>query len=138
MTPSIAFTLDPLAVVQLIIAFILPVLVGLVTTRVTSPAVKAWLLAALTLLTSLLTELARALTSGTTYDLGVALLAALPAFVVSVATHYGLWKATGVTDKVQSIGMTASGATGVAGAAQDVIVTPRDPEKLLRRDLKGD
>ena len=43
------------------------------------------------------------------------------AFVVSVATHYGLWK-----------------PTGVAGAAQDVVVTPRDPEKLLRRDLKGD
>lgn len=121
MTPSIAFTLDPLAVVQLIIAFILPVLVGLVTTRVTSPAVKAWLLAALTLLTSLLTELARALTSGVVYDIGAALMLALPTFVVSVSTYYGLWK-----------------PTGVAGAAQDVVVTPRDPEKLLRRDLKDE
>lgn len=121
MTPTVAFTFDPATVVQLLIAFILPVLVGLVTTRVTSSAVKAWLLAGLSLVTSLLVELGRALASGTTYDLGIALLAALPAFVVSVATHYGLWRATGVTDWAQS-----------------KVVTPRDPEKLLRRDLKGD
>ena len=121
MTPTVAFTFDPATVVQLLIAFILPVLVGLVTTRVTSPAVKAWLLAGLSLVTSLLLELTRALTAGTTYDVGVALIAALPAFVVSVATHYGLWRATGVTDWAQS-----------------KVVTPRDPEKLLRRDLKGD
>ena len=107
--PVVAFTLDPLAVVQLLIAFILPVLVGLVTTRVTSSAVKAWLLAGLSLVTALLVELARALTAGETYDLGVALLTALPAFVVSVASHYGLWKATGVTEK-----------------AQETLVTPRE------------
>ena len=54
MTPTVAFTLDPAAVVQLLIAFVLPVLVGLVTTRVTSPAAKAWMLAGLSLVTSLL------------------------------------------------------------------------------------
>lgn len=115
---AIAFTLDPLTIVQLLVAFVLPVLVGLVTTRVTSGARKAWLLAGLSLVTSLLLELARALTAGTTYDLGVALLAALPAFVVSVATYYGLWKPTGVTATVQDIGV-------------------RDPSTALRRDLKG-
>ena len=116
--PTVAFTLDPLAVVQLLIAFILPVLVGLVTTKVTSPAVKAWLLAGLSLITSLLVELGRSIASGTTYDLGVALLAALPAFVVSVATYHGLWKPTGVTATVQDIGV-------------------HDPSTALRRDLKG-
>ena len=116
--PVVAFTLDPLAVVQLLIAFILPVLVGLVTTRVTSPAVKAWLLAGLSLITSLLVELGRSIASGTTYDLGVALLAALPAFVVSVASHYGLWRPTGVTETVQAIGV-------------------KDPSTQLRRDLKN-
>lgn len=94
---AIAFTLDPLAVVQLVIAFVLPVGVGLVTTRVTSAAMKAWLLAGLSLVTSLLIELARALSSGEVYDLGIAMVAAAPAFVVSVATHYGLWKPTGVS-----------------------------------------
>ena len=102
--PVVAFTLDPLAVVQLCIAFVLPVLVGLVTTRVTSSAAKAWLLALLSLVTSLLVELARALTEAVTYDLGVALLIALPAFVVSVATHYGLWKPTGISGAAQDVG----------------------------------
>ena len=105
---AVAFTLDPLAVVQLVIAFVLPVLVGLVTTRVTDSGVKAWLLAGLSLATSLLVELTRSLTDGTVYDLGVALVAALPAFVVSVAAHYGLWK-----------------ATGVSRVAQDHVVTPK-------------
>ena len=102
--PVVAFTLDPLAVVQLCIAFVLPVLVGLVTTRVTSSGAKAWLLALLSLVTSLLVELARALTESVTYDLGVALLIALPAFVVSVATHYGLWKPTGISGAAQDVG----------------------------------
>lgn len=99
-----AFTLDPAAVVQFLIAVVLPVLVGLVTTRVVSGASKAWLLAGLTLATSLLVELARAIDQGTTFDLGVALMTALPAFVVSVSTHYGLWKPTGVSAAVQSVG----------------------------------
>jgi hypothetical protein len=102
--PAFAFTLDPATVVQILIAFVLPVLVGLVTTRATSSAVKAWLLAALSLVTSLLVELGRALAEGVTYDVGTALLAAIPAFVVSVATHYGLWKPTTVSARVQAVG----------------------------------
>lgn len=100
----VAFTLDPAAVVQFLIAVVLPVLVGLVTTRVVSGSSKAWLLAALTLVTSLLVELARAIDQGSVFDLGVALMTALPAFVVSVATHYGLWKPTGVSAAVQAVG----------------------------------
>ena len=103
---SIAFTLDPATVVQIVLTVVLPILVGLVTTRVTSGAVKAWLLAGLTLATSLATELARAIASGETYDLGLALLAALPAFGISVALHYGLWKPTGVSGAAQSIVVT--------------------------------
>ncbi len=102
--PAVVFTLDPLTVVHIIVAFLLPVVVGLVTTRVTSSAVRAWLLAGLTLLTSLLVELRRALEAGTTYDLGVALLAAVPAFVVSVSTYYGLWRPIGTTAAAQRVG----------------------------------
>ncbi len=103
-TTAVAFTLDPAAVVQLLLAVVLPVLVGLVTTRVTSSAAKAWLLAGLSLVTSLLVELARTITTGGIYDIGIALLAALPAFVISVATHYGLWKPSGVSATVQAVG----------------------------------
>lgn len=101
---AVAFTLDPAAVVQLLLAVVMPVLVGLVTTRVTAAGRKAWLLATLTLVTSLLVELARSIATGSTFDVGIALLAALPAFVISVATHYGLWKPTGVSTAAQDVG----------------------------------
>lgn len=101
-----AFTLDPIAVIQLLLAIILPLVVGLVTTRVTRGSVKAWLLAGLTLVSTILTGLAAALTNHVTFDLGVALLAAVPSFITSVAMYYGLWK-----------------PTGIGGAAQDVEAT---------------
>lgn len=102
----IVFTADPATVVQLLLTVIMPIAVGLVTTRTTSGAVKAWLLAALTLTTSLLTQLASAIASHTPYDLGVALLAAIPAFAISVATYYGLWKPTGVSQAAQDVKST--------------------------------
>lgn len=101
-----AFTLDPLAVVQLVLTVVMPIAVGLVTTRTTSGAVKAWLLAAFTLVTSLLLQLADALSSAATFDLGVALLSAIPAFAISVATYYGLWKPTGVGKAAQDVDST--------------------------------
>lgn len=100
------FTLDPLIIVQLILTVVMPIAVGLVTTRTTSGAIKAWLLAAFTLVTSMLTELANALTTSSPYDIGIALLAAIPAFAISVATYYGLWKPTGVGEKAQDVEAT--------------------------------
>lgn len=108
---AFAFTLDPATVVQLALTVILPILVGLVTTRITSSAAKAWLLAALTLITSIVAELARALATGTTFDVGAAVLVAVPAFAISVATHYGLWKPTGVAETLKDVGRTAAPAT---------------------------
>lgn len=110
---SIAFTLDPATIIQIVLTVVLPIVVGLVTTRVTDSAVKAWLLAGLTLATSLAAELLRAVQSGETYDLGVGLLAALPAFGLSVALHYGLLKPTGVAAAAQSVLVTAD--EGVEG-----------------------
>lgn len=83
---------------------VLPLLVGLVTTRATSPAVKAVLLAALSVLIPLATELAHALQAGTAYDLGAALLTALTGFLVAVGLHYGLWKPTGAAVAAQDVG----------------------------------
>lgn len=98
------FTLDGAAVVQLLVAVILPILVGLVTTRVTSESRKAVLLAALSLVTSVLVSLGAAIQEGQTFDLGVALLAAIPTFAIAVASHYGLWKPTGVSAQAQAVG----------------------------------
>lgn len=101
---GVTFSLDPVTVAQVVLVAVLPLLVGLVTTRVTSSAVKAWLLAALSLLSSMVAELVRAWEAGAVYDVGAGLLLALPTFVGAVAVHYGLWKATGVTGKVLDAG----------------------------------
>lgn len=100
---DIVFTLDAGSIVRIILAVLMPIAVALVTTRVTKGSTKAWLLAGLTLATSILAGIANAIATNTVFDLGIALLAAIPAFVTSVATYYGLWK-----------------PTGIAGAAQDV------------------
>lgn len=101
---DIVFNVSGLQLLQLLIAVILPVLVGLVTKKVTSEATKALLLLGLAVITALLTELAAAATAGVAYDLGSGLLLAISTFVVGVAVHYGLWKPVGVTAKVQAIG----------------------------------
>lgn len=99
----LTFTLDLALVIQLLVSTVLPLLVGLVTKTVTRPGVKALLLAGLSLLTSLLTEFGESVAAGTTYDVGVGLLMALPVFLVAVGMHYGLWKATGVSAKAQQL-----------------------------------
>ncbi|MFD8949475.1 hypothetical protein ACFV0B_11530 [Streptomyces xanthophaeus] len=82
----------------LLISVVLPVIVGLVTTRVTSAGTKAVLLLALSTLNGLLVEIAN---PGPGFDLGTAAVLALVAFTTGVLTHFGLWKPTGVSGKAQ-------------------------------------
>lgn len=100
----ITFSLDTALTVQLVLTIVLPILVGLVTTRVTSSGKKAMLLAGLTLVTSVVAGFADAVSKGVVFDLGNALLLAIPAFAISVSAHYGLWKPTGIAAKAQSVG----------------------------------
>lgn len=100
----VTFDIELVQVLGLVAGVILPVLVGLVTTRTTHSGVKAALLAGLAVLTNILTELVEALNTGSPYDLGSALLLGLGTFVIAVATHYGLWKPTSVSEKAQAVG----------------------------------
>lgn len=100
----IVFDIPLIAVLQLVLGVVLPVLVGLVTTKVTSPGSKAVLLAALSVVTSLLTELIGAMLSTTEYNLGLALVLGLGTFIVAVSTHYGLLKPTGISEAAQRTG----------------------------------
>lgn len=88
----------------LLASTVFPLLVGLVTTRDTNPGRKAVLLAALSVLIPLASELANALLTETRYDLGAALFVALTGFLVAVGVHYGFWKPTGVSGKAQDLG----------------------------------
>lgn len=104
---EIAFSINAAVVIQTILAVFMPIVVGLVTTRVTAGSTKAWLLALFTLISSILVELLHAINSAAaTFDLGLALLAVIPTFAISVATYYGLWKPTGVGTAAQDVDST--------------------------------
>lgn len=84
------------------IAVVLPLFVGLVTTKVTSSNLKAVLLVVLSVASGLLTEIAAAVEAGVPYDLVAGLLAGLTTLVIAIAIHYGVWKPTGATNAAQN------------------------------------
>lgn len=100
-------TLDRAYWLGLLISVVLPVLVGLVTTRVTSAGTKAVLLLALSTANGLLVEVAN---PGPGFDLGTAAILAAVSFGTGVLAHFGLWKPVGVSGKAQDSLITASAA----------------------------
>jgi hypothetical protein len=96
----------------LVISVVLPVLVGLVTTRVTHAGVKAVLLLALSTANGFLVELAGPHDAG--YSVGTAAVLALVSFATGVLAHFGLWKPTGVARKAQST-LVTSGSHAASG-----------------------
>lgn len=83
----------------LLVSVILPVLVGLVTTRVTHAGLKAILLLALSTITGFVVEFAGPHDAG--YNVGTAAVLALVSFGTGVLTHFGFWKPVGVSSKAQ-------------------------------------
>lgn len=100
----IVFQPDLITVLTFVVGIVLPLLVGLVTTRTTSPARKAILLAALALVTSVLSGVLEAVTNGTEYDLFANFFVFLGVFVTSVAMYFGVWSRAGSSgESVSSI-----------------------------------
>ncbi|MFI2081407.1 hypothetical protein ACH43Y_13805 [Streptomyces rubiginosohelvolus] len=102
-------TLDTAYWLGLLISVVLPVLVGLVTTRVTHSGTKAVLLLALTALNGFLVELAN---PGDDYNVGTAAVLTLVSFGTAVLSHFGLWKPTGVSGKAQDVGAKTTATVG--------------------------
>ena len=95
------FDFSWVGILTLVVSVVLPVLVGLVTTRFTDPAKKAITLAGLSAVTGFGTEALNALTTGTAYNVFTGILTALTAFIIGTALHYGFWKPTGISAQVQ-------------------------------------
>lgn len=93
----------------LLTSVVLPVLVGLVTSRVTNSGVRAVLLLALSALNGFLVAFAAPHPDG--YSVGTAAILTLVSFGTGVLTHFGLWKPTGVSLKAQSLGAKKTSAT---------------------------
>lgn len=100
--PVVSVSFDWPLIVGMIVSVVLPLLVGLVTKRVTHGGTKAVILAALAAATGLLTELGNALTAGVTYNIGMGLVFALASFLVAVGMHFGIYKPTGASTAAQN------------------------------------
>lgn len=74
-----------------IVSTVLPLLVGIVTTRVTSPAAKAVTLAVLSFAASIISEIVDALVTESPYDLIAGLFKFGAIFLVAVGTYFGVW-----------------------------------------------
>jgi uncharacterized membrane protein YjjB (DUF3815 family) len=83
----------------LLTSIVLPVLVGLVTTRVVNASVKAVLLLALSAATGFVVEYAGPHDAG--YSVGTAAVLALVSFATGVLSHFGFWKPVGVSGRMQ-------------------------------------
>jgi hypothetical protein len=83
----------------LLVSVVLPVLVGLVTTRVVHAGTKAVLLLALSTATGFVTEYAGPHDAG--YSVGTAAVLALVSFGTGVLSHFGFWKPVGVAGRAQ-------------------------------------
>ncbi|MFF3511521.1 hypothetical protein [Streptomyces sp. NPDC002573] len=89
----------------LCVTFVLPLLVGVVTTHVTAPGIQAVILLALDAANGVLVEYLAPHPAG--YSVTSAIVFALVGFVMSVASHFGLWKPTGLSYQVQkNVGVT--------------------------------
>jgi len=99
--PLFSFDTEWVGVIQFIIAVGLPVLVGIVTTKVTKSWIKVVLLGGLTFVSTILTGLLDANTAGVQFQWLSALLNAGASWAYSIAIHFGIWKPLKVTDRVQ-------------------------------------
>lgn len=121
----LVFDINWIAVLTFAIGTLLPLLVGIVTTKVTSPARKAVYLALLSFAASILTEIVNALTSGEAYNVGAGLLAFGAIFVLSVASYFGVWSRP--TSSGESISAKLVNSVGRT-------VDPRDDGSYLATD----
>lgn len=100
-----SFMLNTAGLLALVVQFVLPLLVGLVTKRSMSPGVKATLLLFLTAVTQFVTAWLDAATNTVHFGWQPIVFNILIGFVISVAAHFGLWVPSGATDAVQDSGV---------------------------------
>ncbi|MFG1846785.1 hypothetical protein [Micromonospora carbonacea] len=90
---------------SLAITILLPILVGLVTRRSTSPGVKAVLLLTLSAVNSILSAWLQAENTSAVFEWIPVVYSTLINFGIAVAVHFGLFKPTGVSDAAQEAGV---------------------------------
>ncbi|MDF2991469.1 MAG: hypothetical protein K0S37_1983 [Microbacterium sp.] len=94
-------------VLTLLVSIVFPLFVGVVTKKTASGRLKAILLATISLLSGLASQLLAAVTAGATFDLFTALVTGVGAWLIAIGTYEGFWKPTGIGEAAQSVGVGA-------------------------------
>lgn len=102
MIQILTFTTDWVTILGVVLGVIFPIIVNIVTTLKTKPAIRATLLAVLSLATSTLTQLQHALVVHQEFNALNALLLGLGTFLVAVASAWGLWGPTNVSSYLRA------------------------------------
>lgn len=102
----ISFDLTVPHLIGVLSGVVLPLLVALITKRVTDSGVKGLLLTSCSLVAGILAEVGAALETGTPMNLAEALVAAVMALVIGQTAHSAVWKPTGVARRLQELGVT--------------------------------
>jgi hypothetical protein len=84
-------------VLTLAVSTLLPILVGLVTKASWGGGVRAVVLAALSAVAGVGSSALDAANADAAWDWKMAVITAINAWLIAVASHFGLWKATGVS-----------------------------------------
>lgn len=106
------FALNVPQLLNLFIAVVFPLLVGVVTKKVTSGRIKSILLASISLASGLVSQALAAILAGVPFDVVGAFLTGVAAWLIAIATYEGFWKPTGVAAAVQlNVGVGASSRT---------------------------
>ena len=85
-------------ILSVIIGVVLPILVGIVTTKMESRKLKGALLILLSAVAGIINS---AILAGGVFT-DDAIIAAVISYVIATAMHYGVWKPQGITEKVQT------------------------------------
>lgn len=86
---------------SLVIAVILPLFVGLITTRTTNPGLQAVLLLLFAAVKSFLEGWLQSANSGVDFAFVAVAISTVVNFAIGVVVHYGLWRPTGAAGKAQ-------------------------------------
>lgn len=102
--PIYGFRPDLGGLLGLAVTVLLPLLVGLVTTRATGAGVKATLLLGLAAVKSVLEAWLQAVNTGVQFEPVPVVYATAVSFGIAVAAHFGLFKPAGLSAVAQDVG----------------------------------
>lgn len=97
----VAIDIDIITVINWLVAFGIPLLVGLIGRKVKDSLGRVILLLVLNAVQTGLGELVRAMQDGTTWSFGTWLFTLLGAIALSTGSYTGIWKPTGAAAAAQ-------------------------------------